>query len=106
MVAFAKSARAVVESLMQDSLEQLVREARCDGPRSVRAGARLMSVMTDQPQRLAAMLAGSRDWPQPRLVLGVTGAPGSGKSTITDHLVAEFRVRHAARKLGIVAVDP
>jgi LAO/AO transport system kinase len=65
-----------------------------------------MSVMTDQPQRLAEMLSGSRDWPQPRLVLGVTGAPGSGKSTITDHLVAEFRSRHPAQKLGIVAVDP
>jgi LAO/AO transport system kinase len=106
MVAFAKPALAVVESLMERSLEQLVREARAGGPRSVRAAARLMSVMTDQPQRLAEMLAGSRDWPQPRLVLGVTGAPGSGKSTITDHIVAEFRFRDPQRKLGIVAVDP
>jgi len=65
-----------------------------------------MSIMTDQPHRLAELLAGSRDWPQPRLVLGITGAPGSGKSTLTDHLTTEFRRRHPERRLGIVAVDP
>ena len=91
---------------MERSLEQLVCEAKGDGPQSLRAAARLMSIMTDQPQRLAELLAGSRDWPQPRLVLGITGAPGSGKSTLTDHLATEFRKRHPDRRLGIVAVDP
>lgn len=91
---------------MERSLDQLVSDARGEGPRSQRAAARLMSVMTDEPQRLAEMLAGSRDWPQPRLVLGVTGAPGSGKSTLTDHIVAEFRTLNPERKFGIVAVDP
>jgi len=91
---------------MERSLEQLVCDAKCDGPRSLRAAARLMSIMTDQPQRLAELLAGSRDWPQPRLVLGITGAPGSGKSTLTDHLATEFRTRHPDRRLGIVAMDP
>jgi LAO/AO transport system kinase len=91
---------------MERSLEQLVDDARAGGPRSLRAAARLMSVMTDEPQRLAEMLAGSRDWPQPRLVLGVTGAPGSGKSTLVDHLAAEHRSRFPQRRLGIVAVDP
>jgi LAO/AO transport system kinase len=91
---------------MECSLEQLVDDARAGGPRSLRAAARLMSVMTDEPQRLAEMLAGSRDWPQPRLVLGVTGAPGSGKSTLVDHLAAEHRNRFPQHRLGIVAVDP
>lgn len=91
---------------MEANLSQLVDEAAAGGPRSLRAAARLMSVMTDQPQRLAEMLAGSRDWPQPRLVLGVTGAPGSGKSTLVDHLTAEFRSRYPERRLGVVAVDP
>ncbi len=70
---------------METNLEQLVGAARGGGPTALRAAARLMSIMTDQPQRLAELLAGSRDWPQPRLVLGVTGAPGSGKSTLVDH---------------------
>jgi LAO/AO transport system kinase len=106
MIALLKPASKAINSAMDRNLEQLVRESRGRGPQSVRAGARLMSVMTDEPQRLAEMLAGSRDWPQPRLVLGITGAPGSGKSTITDHLAAEFRARYPERKLGIVAVDP
>lgn len=88
------------------SLEDMSAEALSGGPRAQRAAARLMSIMTDQPQRLAELLAGSRDWPQPRLVLGITGAPGSGKSTLTDRIAAEIRRRRPDSKLGILAVDP
>jgi LAO/AO transport system kinase len=38
------------------------------------------------------------------LVLGITGAPGTGKSTLVDQLIGRFRA--AGRKIGIVAVDP
>ncbi len=38
------------------------------------------------------------------LVLGITGAPGTGKSTLVDQLIC--RLRAAGRKIGIVAVDP
>ncbi len=37
-------------------------------------------------------------------VVGITGAPGSGKSTLVDRLVAGYRT--AGKKVGIVAVDP
>jgi LAO/AO transport system kinase len=37
-------------------------------------------------------------------ILGVTGAPGSGKSTLVNALAKEFRRRD--RTIGIVAVDP
>ena len=36
--------------------------------------------------------------------MGLTGAPGSGKSTLTDHLAREYRKRQ--QSVGIVAVDP
>jgi LAO/AO transport system kinase len=91
---------------MKSDLVKLVDDATAGGPRSLRAAARLMSVITDQPQRLGELLAGSRHWTEPRLVLGVTGAPGSGKSTLVDHLAAEYRHRYPDGRLGIVAVDP
>lgn len=37
-------------------------------------------------------------------ILGITGAPGSGKSTLTNELIKEFRRR--GRTIGVVAVDP
>jgi LAO/AO transport system kinase len=37
-------------------------------------------------------------------VIGVTGAPGTGKSTLVDRLAAHYRAR--GKTVGIVAVDP
>jgi LAO/AO transport system kinase len=37
-------------------------------------------------------------------VLGVTGAPGSGKSSLVDRLIAHYRA--AGRRVGVLAVDP
>jgi LAO/AO transport system kinase len=48
-------------------------------------------------------LAGRGAAPGARVV-GVTGAPGSGKSTLVDRLVEVARAR--GRRIGVVAVDP
>jgi LAO/AO transport system kinase len=37
-------------------------------------------------------------------LVGVTGPPGAGKSTLVDRLVTEFRRQH--RSVGVIAVDP
>jgi LAO/AO transport system kinase len=37
-------------------------------------------------------------------VLGVTGSPGTGKSTLVDALVAQYRAKKV--KVGVIAVDP
>ncbi len=37
-------------------------------------------------------------------VLGITGPPGSGKSTLTDRLIAHYRAK--GLKVGVIAVDP
>src|SRR4051794_38846266 len=36
--------------------------------------------------------------------VGITGAPGSGKSTLTDRVIAT--VRGAGEEVGVLAVDP
>jgi len=38
------------------------------------------------------------------LVIGITGAPGAGKSTLVDRLAAHYRA--AGQTVGIIAVDP
>jgi LAO/AO transport system kinase len=99
---------------MSTPISDLVRAAASDGSGSVRAAARLISVLTDAPSRLpelfqaAAGLAGIEPsrLTLPRMLVGITGAPGSGKSTLTDALVREFRRRHPNRRVGVIAVDP
>ena len=45
-------------------------------------------------------------WPQTgkAWILGVTGNPGAGKSTLTDRLIQEYRGR--GQRVGVIAVDP
>lgn len=38
------------------------------------------------------------------IIVGITGAPGSGKSTLVDQMIPSLRKR--GKKIGIVAVDP
>lgn len=38
------------------------------------------------------------------VVLGITGSPGSGKSTLTDALIAELRAQ--GKRVAVLAVDP
>lgn len=37
-------------------------------------------------------------------IIGITGAPGAGKSTLTDALISEFRKMN--KTVGVLAVDP
>ncbi|HEY3380730.1 MAG TPA: methylmalonyl Co-A mutase-associated GTPase MeaB [Vicinamibacterales bacterium] len=100
---------------MPTSLASLVRLALSGGPGSVRAAARLMSVVADQPQRLPEVYQATAGLDGgeaasvgllPRLLVGITGAPGAGKSTLTDALIREYRSRLPDRRIGVVAVDP
>ncbi len=70
----------------------------------VRAGARLMRDLDDRLPGAEAVLRAL--WPRTgrAWVIGVTGAPGAGKSTLTDRLIAHHRA--AGRTVGVVAVDP
>jgi LAO/AO transport system kinase len=70
----------------------------------VRALARAISVVEDGRPEAPALLGALFPWAGRSLVVGVTGPPGAGKSTLVDRLTAGLR--REKRSVGIVAVDP
>lgn len=70
----------------------------------VRAIARAISLIEDEAPEAAALVREIfRDTGRSYL-LGVTGPPGAGKSTLVDRLTAE--TRKTGETVGVVAVDP
>ncbi len=81
--------------------EELVQDAISG---SVRALAKLITMVENEmPEALEAL---RRLYPQTgkAYVIGITGPPGSGKSTLTDKITKELRKRNFT--VGIIAVDP
>src|SRR3954471_19570332 len=69
-----------------------------------RAIARAMSLVEDETAAGAALIARIYSRTGRAYLVGVTGAPGAGKSTLVDRLTTE--IRSAGQTVGIVAVDP
>jgi len=70
----------------------------------VRAAARLMRNLDDGIPGSRAILRELFSRPGHAFVLGLTGPPGAGKSSLTDRLRPP--PRRAGRTVGVVAVDP
>jgi LAO/AO transport system kinase len=69
-----------------------------------RAAARLMTMIENRVAEAVAVLKSLYHHTGRAHVIGVTGPPGSGKSTLTDKITEELRRR--GQTVGIVAVDP
>lgn len=69
-----------------------------------RAGARAMRWVDDRAPRAFDLLRLLYPHTGRAHVVGITGNPGSGKSTLTDQIVRLHR--EAGRTVGVVAVDP
>jgi LAO/AO transport system kinase len=82
------------------SAEDLAARAAAGEPRAV---ARLISWVEDGAPDLAAALGALPAGP-PAYVIGLTGSPGVGKSTVTSTLVAAYRAR--GLRVGVLAIDP
>jgi LAO/AO transport system kinase len=70
----------------------------------LRAAARLMRALDDRLPGAREALAALYGHTGGAFVVGVTGAPGVGKSTLVDALVAAYRATGV--RVGVVAVDP
>jgi LAO/AO transport system kinase len=55
-------------------------------------------------KRVRSVIKGLKSPPERARVIGLTGAPGSGKSTVASALVTAFRAR--ALRTAVLAVDP
>jgi LAO/AO transport system kinase len=70
----------------------------------VRAAARLMRDLDDRLPEAEVALRALFPRTGRAYVVGLTGAPGAGKSSLTDRLIG--RLRAAGKKVGVVAIDP
>jgi len=86
---------------MADSARQLVDRLLAG---NIRAIARSISIVEQEPEAAGDLLRYLYPHTGRALVLGLTGSPGSGKSSLVDGLVSVFREQGS--KVGVVAVDP
>jgi LAO/AO transport system kinase len=70
----------------------------------VRALARAISTVEDNGPESRELLKSLFNFTGRARVIGLTGAPGAGKSTLVDQLAREYRKQE--RTVGILAVDP
>lgn len=66
--------------------------------------ARLISLVEDGGEQLGAAMKELYPHTGSSYSIGITGAPGSGKSTLTDRLVAQARTQDLT--VGVLAIDP
>jgi LAO/AO transport system kinase len=82
-----------MDSLVEDLLQS-----------DVRAVARGISLVEESPAQAAELLRRIYSHTGRATVIGITGAPGSGKSSLVDRLTRHYRSQD--KRVGVVAVDP
>jgi len=82
---------------LQDIVERLLNGDR-------RALARMVTLIENEIPQSRRFLAELHQHAGRAHIVGVTGAPGAGKSTLVTHVVREYRRR--GHRVGVVAVDP
>ena len=69
-----------------------------------RAVARAISLVEDETPQGAELVRRIFADTGKAYLIGITGSPGAGKSTLVDRLIAELR--RSGRSVGVIAVDP
>jgi LAO/AO transport system kinase len=68
------------------------------------AMARAISLIEDRDDHAQEILKKIFPHSGRSIIIGITGSPGSGKSTLVDQMVSLFKQKQ--KKIGIIAVDP
>jgi LAO/AO transport system kinase len=71
---------------------------------SVRAMAKLITLVENEDSRALHLMGAIYPSTGNAYVLGITGSPGTGKSTLTDKITTILRERE--QTVGVIAVDP
>lgn len=70
----------------------------------LRALARAISVVENEAPRAGALVGALHPYTGHAAIVGLTGPPGAGKSTLADRMALEWRA--AGLRVGILAIDP
>jgi LAO/AO transport system kinase len=70
----------------------------------IRAAARLISDIDNGAPGVRGVLKELYPHTGNAYVIGITGAPGVGKSTLVDRLIENLRIK--GKKVGVIAIDP
>lgn len=71
---------------------------------NVRAIARIISLIENEDPAVNKIMQTIYPHTGKAMVIGITGSPGTGKSTLTDKMIERFRSR--GKSVGIIAIDP
>tara|TARA_B100001029_G_scaffold179345_1_gene188513 strand:+ start:1776 stop:2732 length:957 start_codon:yes stop_codon:yes gene_type:complete len=66
--------------------------------------SKLISVVESDPSAISRIIESIKEVPNKVCVIGITGPPGAGKSTVTNRIIKIFREKGS--RVGIIAVDP
>ncbi len=84
-----------------DQIQDLVKRIRAGEPRAL---ARGISIVEDHGPQSTELLKALFPSSGRAILLGLTGSPGAGKSTLVDQVAHAYRKQ--GKTIGIVAVDP
>jgi len=85
----------------KSDLNKWVEQVRAGDPRAL---ARAISAVENRSRESLPLLKALFPFTGRARIVGLTGAPGAGKSTLVDQLAREYRKQ--GKTIGIIAVDP
>jgi LAO/AO transport system kinase len=88
---------------LNPDLQHWIDQIRSGDPRAL---ARAISTVENRTPGWAELLKALFPRTGRARIIGLTGAPGAGKSTLVDQLARLYRTSHEKHAVGIIAVDP